>query len=61
VKTFDQINAQFFEDAGNRASGLELSEIGLDGHGVANLMWRIASYLRSRDCESRSLADEGSK
>jgi hypothetical protein len=59
--SFDRINAQFFEDAGNRVSGLELSEIGLDGHGVANLLWRIASYLKDRDCESRSLADEGSK
>jgi hypothetical protein len=48
----DRINASFFDDAGNRASGLCLEEIGLDGHVVANMLWRISSYLRRR-AESR--------
>lgn len=44
----DRINASFFNDAGNRASGLNLEEIGMDGHGVANTLWRISAYLRMR-------------
>lgn len=44
----DRINAAYFNEAGNRASGLVLNEIGLSGHGVANTLWRISSYLRSR-------------
>jgi hypothetical protein len=44
----DRINSRFFDDAGNRASGLCLKEIGLDGHAVANTLWRISSYLKRR-------------
>jgi len=44
----DRINASFFNDAGNRASGLCLEEIGMDGHKVANTLWRISAYLRMR-------------
>ena len=45
----DRINAQHIEECGDRISGLDLSEIGEDGHGVANLLWRIAGYLKRRD------------
>jgi hypothetical protein len=44
----NRINARFFDDAGNRASGLCLEEIGLDGHGVANTLWRISALLKRR-------------
>ena len=44
----DRINAAFFNDAGNRASGMVLDEIGMDGHDIANKLWRISAYLRSR-------------
>jgi hypothetical protein len=45
---FDRINASYFDEAGNRVSGLLLEEIGLSGHSVANTLWRISSYLRER-------------
>jgi hypothetical protein len=45
---FDRINASYFDEAGNRVSGLLLEEIGLSGHGVANTLWRISAYLRER-------------
>lgn len=44
----DRINASFFDDAGNRASGMNLEPIGLDGHAVANLLWKISSFLKQR-------------
>ena len=44
----DRINARYFDEAGNRASGLCLEEIGLSGHGVANMLWRISAYLKER-------------
>ena len=44
----DRINARYFDEAGNRVSGLILDEIGLSGHGVANTLWRISSYLNKR-------------
>ena len=44
----DRINARYFDEAGNRVSGLILDEIGLDGHGVANMLWRISAYLAKR-------------
>lgn len=44
----DRINARYFDEAGNRASGLCLEEIGLSGHGVANTLWRISAYLKER-------------
>lgn len=44
----DRINAAYFNEAGNRASGLILDEIGLSGHGVANTLWRISDYLGKR-------------
>ncbi|MGH7239211.1 MAG: hypothetical protein ACREHG_03985 [Candidatus Saccharimonadales bacterium] len=44
----DRINAAFFNDAGNRASGMVLDEIGMDGHAVANMLWRISAHLRRR-------------
>ena len=44
----DRINATYFNEAGNRVSGLDLFEIGMDAHGVANTLWRISAYLRSR-------------
>lgn len=47
-RSFDRINASYFNEAGNRVSGLDLWEIGLDAHGVANTLWRISSYLQSR-------------
>jgi len=48
----NRINAQFFDDAGNRASGLCLEEIGLDGHAVANTLWRISAYLKRKAGDS---------
>lgn len=47
-RSFDRMNARYFDEAGNRVSGLDLWEIGLDAHGVANTLWRISSYLQSR-------------
>lgn len=44
----DRINARFFDDAGNRASGLCLEEIGMSGHQLANRLWRVSAYLRMR-------------
>jgi hypothetical protein len=44
----DRIAARELEHAGSIASGLDLSEIGMDGHGVANRLWRIAAFLRQR-------------
>lgn len=44
----DRINARFFDEAGNRASGLCLEAIGESGHGVANLLWKISAYLERR-------------
>ena len=44
----DRINARYFDEAGNRVSGLLLDEIGLDGHGVANMLWKISAYLEKR-------------
>ncbi len=49
MPSFDRINAQFFDEAGNRVSGLILDEIGEDGHAVANLLWKISAYLKERD------------
>lgn len=45
----DRVAAGHIENAGNIVSGLDLSEIGKDGHAVANLLWQIAAYLRRRD------------
>jgi len=47
--SLDRIAARIIEDAGNTVSGLDLSEIGEDGHAVANLLWKIAAYLKRRD------------
>jgi hypothetical protein len=44
----DRINAAFFDDAGNRASGMCLEEIGFDGHDIANKLWKISAYLKKR-------------
>lgn len=42
-KRADKIIAEFFDRA-----GLDLSEIGLEGHQVANTLWKIAGYLKRR-------------
>lgn len=52
--SFDRLAARELESAGNIASGLNLDEIGEDGHGVANRLWRIAGYLRNRNDGARS-------
>lgn len=44
----DRVMAKILENAANTVSGLELSEIGEDGHAVANKLWRIAAYLHTR-------------
>jgi hypothetical protein len=44
----DKIVADLLDKAGNWVSGLDLSEIGEDGHAVANQLWKIAAYLRTR-------------
>ena len=46
---FDRLNAAFFDAAGDRASGLNLEEIGMSGHGLANTLWKVAAYLRNRN------------
>lgn len=45
----DKIMARQLDSAGNMVSGLDLSGIGEEGHGVANLLWKIAGYLRRRN------------
>lgn len=47
--SFDKLAARQLDTAANIASGLNLEEIGEDGCGVANRLWRIAAYLRRRD------------
>lgn len=37
-----------FETCGDHVSGLDLSEIGEDGHQVANLMWKISALMKRR-------------
>lgn len=49
MASFDRIAARLLESAGNTVSGLNLEEIGEDGHAVANRLWKIAAYLRKRD------------
>ena len=44
----DKIAARHLDEAASIVSGLILDEIGLDGHGEANRLWRIAAYLRER-------------
>ena len=44
----DRIMARQIESTGNMISGLILDDINEDGHGVANVLWKIASYLRKR-------------
>lgn len=46
---WDRTIAKILENAANVVSGLELSEIGEDGHSMANRLWRIAAYLRTRE------------
>jgi hypothetical protein len=36
------------EQAANTVSGLELRDIGEDGHAVANRLWKIAAHMRAR-------------
>ncbi len=45
----DQIRAGIINDAGDLVSGLDLTAIGEDGHRVANLLWKIAAYLKTRE------------
>ena len=49
MASYDRINARLLNEAGDTVSGLDLSEIGESGHGVANLLWKISAYLRKRD------------
>lgn len=53
----DRINAHYFDEAGNRASGLCLEAIGLDGHAIANQLWKISAYLRKRAEARRDIVD----
>jgi hypothetical protein len=45
----DKVVAEHLEDTGNMVSGLILDDIGVDGHEIANLLWRIAAHLRKRN------------
>lgn len=45
----DKVIARILDDAGNTVSGLDLSGIGKDGHGVANELWAIAGYIKNRN------------
>lgn len=52
-KRMDRLTAKILDSAANTVSGLELSEIGEDGYALANKLWRIAAYLRTREaCKS---------
>jgi hypothetical protein len=53
VSAADKIIARQLESAGNTVSGLALEEIGEDGHAVANLLWKIAGYLKRRGQEEK--------
>lgn len=44
----DKLMADVMNHAGNMVSGLDLEDIGEDGHLVANLLWKISGYLRHR-------------
>lgn len=44
----DKIVASMLDQAGNWVSGLNLEEIGEDGHAVAGRLWKISAYLRAR-------------
>lgn len=48
-KGIDRINANFLVSAGNRLGGMELEEIGENGHDLANRLWKVAAYLRTRN------------
>lgn len=44
----DKLMADALNHAGNMVSGLDLEDIGEDGHAVADLLWKISGYLRHR-------------
>lgn len=44
----DKAAARHLDAAAGIVSGLDLAGIGLDGHGMANKLWRISAYLRRR-------------
>jgi hypothetical protein len=48
VNAADKVIAAQVENTANLVSALDLAECGEDGHQVANLLWKIASYLRAR-------------
>jgi len=48
-RNIDKITADYLASAGNRLSGLDLEEIGMDGHDLANRVWRVVEYLRTRN------------
>jgi hypothetical protein len=54
----DQILAEVFDRTGNLVSGLSLEAIDEDGHAVANLMWKISSYLKRRAQLADDFGDE---
>lgn len=54
----DQILAEVFDRTGNLVSGLSLEAIDEDGHAVANLMWKISSYLKRRAQMKEDFGDE---
>lgn len=47
-KKFDRLSARIVDQAGNVVSGLDLGDIGEDGHAVANKLWKISAYLKRR-------------
>jgi hypothetical protein len=55
----DKILAEVFDRCGNMVSGLALEPIGEDGHEVANLMWKISSYLKNRAQARADFGDDG--
>jgi hypothetical protein len=46
--TGDRIISRHLESVGNMVSGLDLTDLGKDGHQVANELWHIAAYLWQR-------------
>lgn len=44
----DRIIARELDKAASYVSGLILDEIDVDGHQVANMLWKISGYLKKR-------------
>lgn len=48
ARRMSRVAARDLDHAAGIVSGLALEPIGLDGHSVANTLWKITAHLRSR-------------